>query len=400
VSLSAHGLPEPLRILLLVRALGFGGAERQARQLAQGLAARGHRVRLVAFYPGPFDPELAARNPDLVVIGKRGRYDLARFLGRLLRSMAVFAPDVVYSFLPVPNLLAAVFCTLVRRRAALVWGMRGTPLALNRYDPLARAAVRLERLASRLPDLVIANSASGAAALRGDGFAARPVAMIANGIDTGHFRPASRSQRLAARAALHCPGSAMVVAMVARFDPMKDHPTFFQAIAIAARTAPDLVALIAGDGPPAAVAELHQMAARLGIAGRLIWAEARREVTEIYAAADLLCLPSAFGEGFPNVVGEAMACGRCCVVTAVGDSAAVVGDTGWVVPPRAPQMLAAAILDCLQAIRKIGAVNLNARKRIVDNYGVEAMISATECRLMRSVAQRRGRTRRGRGAGR
>jgi glycosyltransferase involved in cell wall biosynthesis len=160
------------------------------------------------------------------------------------------------------------------------------------------------------------------------------------------------------------------------------------------------VALIAGDGPPAAVAELHQMAARLGIAGRLIWAEARREVTEIYAAADLLCLPSAFGEGFPNVVGEAMACGLCCVVTAVGDSAAVVGDTGWVVPPRAPQMLAAAILDCLQAIRKIGAVNLNARKRIVDNYGVEAMISATECRLMRSVAQRRGRTRPARGAGR
>jgi glycosyltransferase involved in cell wall biosynthesis len=381
-----------VRILLLVRALGFGGAERQVVDLAHGLARCGHDVGVAAFYPGAaFDRALHGPNPELIVIGKRGRWDAVGFLWRLIRSVAAWRPDIVYSFLPVPNLAGALCCAVFCRRAALVWGLRGTPLDLDRYDWLERVSIRLERLASRLPDLVIANSQSGAAWARGAEFAARRVAMIGNGIDADRFRPPASAERVAARAAFGCKEDAFVVAVVARLDPMKDHPTFLAALAIALRTAPRLTGLIVGDGPLPVAARLRAKATALGIADALIWAAARPRVTEVYHAADLLCLPSAYGEGFPNVVGEAMACGLTCIVTSVGDSAALVGGTGRVVPPRSPAALARAILDCVEPIRESPPVNPAARQRIVENFGLDSMISATENALLQVVVGRRRR---------
>ena len=378
-----------LRVLLLLRALSVGGVERQAIQMARGLALRGHRVRVAAFYPAALDHELPGPNPDLLVVGKRGRGDIARFGWRLGRSAAVWRPDLVYSFLPVPNLVAGMLRPLFWRRVALVWGVRGTPLEVARYDWLQRVSLRLEQLASRLPDLVIANSEAGAAWAEGPRFGARRVVAIGNGIDTGRFRPASLVERADARAVLGIPAAVPAIAVVARLDPMKDHSTFLQALAIAADADPDLVAIIAGDGPPSVRARLEAEAGALGIAGRLVWVAAPPDVRTIYAAADLLCLPSAFGEGFPNVVGEAMACGLLCVVTQVGDSARVVGETGWVVAPRNPQVLAAALLDCLRSIRENPGLKLAARRRIIDNFALEAMISATDRALVQAVAQRR-----------
>jgi glycosyltransferase involved in cell wall biosynthesis len=187
-----------------------------------------------------------------------------------------------------------------------------------------------------------------------------------------------------------CLPATLVVAVVARLDPMKDHPAFLQALAIAAETTPHIVGLIVGDGPHRVVARLKARAVALGIADRVIWASARRRVTEIYHAADILCLPSAFGEGFPNVVGEAMACGLSCIVTSVGDAADLVGKTGRVVPPRDPCELARAILDLAKPIRESHSCNLAARRRIVENFELKKMISATESSLLQVVA-RRGR---------
>jgi len=357
-----------LKILLMVRALGFGGTERQLVYLAQGLARRGHQVTVATFYrDGAFADAFSSGNPEWLVAAKRGRWDVLGFCWRLMRSLAARQPDVIYSFLPVPNLLAALFRAAFSRRAALVWGVRGTPLVVARYDWLERASIRVERWASRLPDLVIANSRRGATWARGREFGAARVTTIVNGIDTNWFRPAAAEERATARAALGCPSAALVVAVVARLDPMKDHASFLEALAIATQTVPHIV---------------------LGLGDHVIWAAPRRQVSDIYHAADILCLPSAFGEGFPNVVGEAMACGLSCVVTSVGDAGDLVGTTGRVVPPRDPRELARAILDLAKPIRESHPCNLAARHRIVENFGLKAMISATETSLLRVVARR------------
>ena len=105
----------------------------------------------------------------------------------------------------------------------------------------------------------------------------------------------------------------------------------------------------------------------------------RRDLAALYPAADVVTLSSAFGEGFPNVLAEAMNCGIPCIATAVGDSADIIGDTSGVVPPRDPAALAAgwerlAVLG-LDGRRKLGDA---ARARVAERYNLASIIDRYE----------------------
>jgi len=93
---------------------------------------------------------------------------------------------------------------------------------------------------------------------------------------------------------------------------------------------------------------------------------------------DLYVQSSSYGEGFPNVVAESMACGTPCVVTDVGDASLIVGKSGWVVPPNDPNKLAKAIEIALKEIktrRWNKRCNL-ARLRIKINFDISKMIKS------------------------
>ena len=164
----------------------------------------------------------------------------------------------------------------------------------------------------------MANSFAGRDVHRALGFAPRAFPVIPNGIDTQRFRP-DASARARMRAHLALPDDKMVVIHVARVDPMKDHAS----LTAVAAALPDIQFVMAGSGTENIDAPPNLMA--LGY---------RRDMPDLYAAADLSLSTSIFGEGFPNVVAEAMACGVPVVATDVGDSRRIVGDTGVIVPPR------------------------------------------------------------------
>ena len=82
-----------------------------------------------------------------------------------------------------------------------------------------------------------------------------------------------------------------------------------------------------GHGDPSYLKELQELSRTLGIENRVRWVQAHPDVTAMYNAFDVFC-SSSLTEGFPNVIGEAMACGRHCVVTDVGDCRSVV-DGHW-----------------------------------------------------------------------
>ena len=379
-----------MHVLLLTRALDFGGAERQLVHLANGLAQRGHRVSILTFYPGAaFDSAFGRPNPSLVVLGKHGRWDIVGFVWQLLRRIRVLDPDVIYSFLPVPNLRAVLARALVCRRAGVICGVRGTPLDLTRYDWVERLTTQMQPRVHLGADLVIANSRASADWLRQTGLADACIAVIPNGIDTAAIQPASPVERLTARRQFGCDPEAIIVAVVARLDPMKDHETFFRAFSKAVAEEPQLRALVVGNGPAGFAATLRERAAALGIAGRIVWSDARHDVATVYHAADLLCLPSAFGEGFSNVLGEAMAAGIPCIATAVGESATILGPFGRVVPPRDALALAAAILDAARATRQNAAEGLELRRRVTEVFSIERMVASTEDFLVQIARRRR-----------
>jgi glycosyltransferase involved in cell wall biosynthesis len=136
-----------------------------------------------------------------------------------------------------------------------------------------------------------------------------------------------------------------------------------------------------GDGPAADRPGLEGLARRLGLGDRIVWAGFRRDLSAVYGALDVATLTSSYGEGFPNVVAEAMACGVPCVATDVGDAAFILGDLGRIVPPRNPRALADAWIAAL-AQEPAPEMRSRRRRRIEENFNLDVMIDRTEQALL------------------
>ncbi|MCF8033676.1 MAG: glycosyltransferase [Desulfarculaceae bacterium] len=367
----------PLNITFLMRSMNYGGAERQVVLLVRELVARGHAVAVVVFYPGgPLEKELIQAGCRVESMGKRGRWDVIGFLPRLARALRGLGTQVLVSYLDVPNLVAAALKPLLPG-AALVWGVRASNMDLSRYTWLDRLVFALEGPMSRMAEVVICNSQAGLEHVRAAGFAASRLIVIPNAIDTGRFRP-SAAMRAAFRAELGLSHGDLLVGLVGRLDPMKDHPAFLKAAARLAKDHPGAHFVCVGDGPADYQASLRAQGEELGLEERLHWLPGRDAVEQVYNGLDLLCSASLYGEGFPNVVGEAMACGLPCVVTQVGDAPRVLGDAGRVVPPGDPAALAQALGGLLALpSREREALGRAARQRVEKNYSVKSLADRT-----------------------
>ena len=171
----------------------------------------------------------------------------------------------------------------------------------------------------------------------------------------------------------------ILVGLVGRLDPMKDHPVFLEAASNIARVRRDVRFVCVGDGPADYAEALKQHAAALGLTNQLMWVGARDDMPAVYSALDIASSSSSYGEGFSNTTAEAMACGVPCVVTDVGDSALIVGDTGSVVAPGDRDALAAAIQRLADLPREERRMLGDAcRVRVVSEFGIDRLVQRTE----------------------
>jgi glycosyltransferase involved in cell wall biosynthesis len=379
----------PVRLLFCTRSLAYGGAERQLAVLAAGLKRRGHDVRVLTLYAGgPIADELARAGVPVDSVGKQGRWNLIGPLVRLWRVARRRRPEIIHGYLTDANLLA-----LGLRAASpgcrVVWGIRASALDPDVYDWLTHGLWRVACRLARRADLIIANSEAGRADHVRCGYPPDRTVVIPNGIDAERFRP-DPIARQAVRAEWGVAEGDPLVGLVGRLDPMKQHSTFLEAAALVAsdRASPRFVCL--GDGPPEYGQAVLDQARGLGLAERLRLEPARPDIARCYPALDLLVSASAFGEGFSNVLGEAMACGVPCVATDVGDAETVIGDTGLVVPPRDPAMLARGIMTMLDRLNQPGRPD--PRARILAEYSVGQLVDRTEEALLElTLRQRDGR---------
>jgi glycosyltransferase involved in cell wall biosynthesis len=366
-----------MRILFLARTLRMGGAERQLVALARGLHRSGHRVGVAVFYAGgEFEAELRLDGVPVHDLAKRGRWDNLAFLVRLCLLVRRERPDIVHSYLDSPNIVAAALKRFFPS-VKVVWGIRSAMDDLRAYGWLDTVSAGIERLASPLADGIIANSEAGRRHALAIGLDSRHLVVIPNGIDCDAFRP-DEMARERVRREWRVPPDSPLVGMVARLDPVKGHPNFLRAAATVAASQPAVRFACVGGGQPAYRRELEELARGLGLAQRLTWVGERRATRAEYSALDVAVLSSDEGEGFPNVLAEAMACGRPVVATDSGDARLIVGETGVVVPSRDPDALARGILDVLERIRRSGPeLSSAARAHIERHFSVAALVDQT-----------------------
>jgi glycosyltransferase involved in cell wall biosynthesis len=355
--------------------------------LAAGLARRGHDVSIVLLYgAGMMETLVQNSGVRLLLIGKSGRWDLVRPLIRLVRVFIAERPDVIYAFLPLQTTLAALLLP-PWLKTRLVFGLRASNMEVDLYGTIYSVIDRLERWLSRQADLIIANSRAGRAAAIARGLPQDRIAVVRNGIDINIMTP-DPPAGLAQRRAWGIADDAFVIGMVARLDPMKDHANFLAAAAAFSRDHVDAWFVFTGGGPAPYRDDLKARAQSLGLDRRLVWAGEVDAVKPNFAAFDIATLSSRFGEGFPNVVGEAMACGIPVVATDVGDVKDVIGDCGEVVPPRAPELLNAAWTRMRERLLREPDLPDRARARIAAQFGVDRMVTTSEQVLAALCADR------------
>lgn len=364
-----------MKIVFLARTLNQGGAQRQLVVLAKGLQERGHSIYVIVFYAnGFFENELRTSGIDVRVLNRRGRWRVIALWRQLVQIVQELNPDILHGYLETPNVCAA----LLRRyipTAKVVFGIRASAIDYAQYDFVIRVMNWIEARASHYADLVIANSHAGAADAVRAGFPSGKVMVISNGIDTEHFSPNTEARKRIRRQ-WRIKDDESLLGVVGRLDPKKDHVTFLRAAAKLKQ--PNLKFVCVGVSEP--TVELQQLAESLNLQDCLQWIAPQAEMADAYNALDVMCLSSSFGEGFPNVIGEAMACGVPCVVTNSGDAALVVGDLGEVVAAGDDESMAAAINKSLNQNRQ--TISIRLRQRVIENFSLQELMTKTESALL------------------
>lgn len=361
------------KIVHIINSLEFGGAE----MMLANLLARSDRER--------FDPTVVLLIADLTladriesqgipirVIGMKPGIPDPRGIASLARLIRRERPALVQTWMDHSNLIGGVASRLATR-APVVWGIHHSnhlPGYTKRTTLMTVSACA--RISRRVPTRIICCSEHARSLYVERGFASKKMTVIPNGFDTGLYRPDPEA-RVEVRREIGLGAEVPLIGLVARFDPLKDHGTFLKAAGVLKDRVPEAHFLLCGEGVDAKNDSMTSTIEALGLTGRCHRLGPRRDIPRIMASLDI-ATSSSISEAFPLVVGEAMACETPCVVTDVGDSALMVGETGRVVPPRDPEGLAGAWQDLLalprRELRRLGE---DARRRTLELFDLSAV---------------------------
>lgn len=324
--------------------------------------------------PGVLASRLAATGCDIYSLGMRSAIGGPSALIRLARVTGRKRPDLLQGWMYHGNLAASMAAMMAARSIPVIWNVRHSladPLSEKRST---RAVLRVSARISHTTAAIIYNSKAAAREHEAIGFAPDRAVHIPNGFNCSVFSP-DRGRRACLQRLFGIDPGTLVVAMVARYHPMKDHLNLISAVAQARSEGHDLHLLLVGtdlDAPGNVAAD----AARATLpADRLTISGERLDVAEWLPGVDMVALSSAWGEGFPNILGEAMACGVPCVTTDVGDSAWVVGNAGMAVPPGNTPALATAIADlAAMPAETRHAVGSRGRARVTEHFEIDKIV--------------------------
>ena len=312
-----------MRILHVITALGVGGAENMLLKLLGAPALANFNQRVVAMLPGgAMATPMRTAGAIVDELNLLGSIPVVAGSIRLAVLARQFRPQLIHGWLYHGNLGAALARTALPKQAPRVWGIRQSLPTLAGENAFARAAIHLNKTLSHRPDCILFNSLISLEQHRNFGFDMRHARHLPNGFDTARFAP-NPAARARLRAEWGVDESDLLFGLLARFHPVKDHANFLQAARRVLDKQPRARFVMAGTGVDPSNSTLLQQIAASGLSNRVCLLGERRDVPEVLAALDIF-VSSSRAEAFSNAVGEAMACGLPCVVTAVGDSARVV----------------------------------------------------------------------------
>lgn len=328
-----------MNVVHIIVGLNVGGAECMLKRLIeshQGNAAYRHTVISLTDI-GKIGRQLQTLGVDVRALHMHSALDIPRVLWQLVRLIRASGPELVQTWMYHADLLGGLAARIAGNRN-VIWGIRTTDVqaAGKRATTMIRLACAW--LSRWVPHTIVCAAEASRLAHVAAGYDAARMVVVSNGFDLSRL-VATADRPAVLRAQCRIDATEVVIGIIGWFNPAKDHKNFVRAAGLVAQKYPHVRFLMVGRGLDAGNAELASEIAQTGHAGRFVLLAERGDVPVCLAAMNIFCLSSRT-EGFPNVVGEAMAMGLPCVVTDVGDAAMLVADTGIVVPKEDPIRLA------------------------------------------------------------
>ena len=366
-------------VLYIVTGLYTGGAEMMLYKLLSRInRERFNPVVLSLMDRGTFGDRLEEKGIPVYTIGMKPGMPTPAATWQLVAQVRQINPDLVQGWMYHGNLAAQFARVLSLQKFPVFWGIRHSINSLASEKKLTQFIIKLGSINSKFVKKIAFVSQISKSQHEALGYSSKNSCVIPNGFDTSIFKP-SVEARKTVRADLGLPENAFLIGLIARYHPMKDHANFLGAAAKLLKSCPDVHFVLVGTEVEPQNLSLHQLIEDCYLFNQVHLLGERSDIPRLTAALDLATLASAYGEAFPNVVGEAMSCGVPCVVTDVGDSAWIIGDTGRVVPPRDDKALANAWKELIELGtdgRK--ALGEAARDRISESFSLDSVVAQYE----------------------
>lgn len=357
-----------MKIVHVITGLEIGGAEMSLCRLLESKAGLRGSHAVIALGAESALSERVRSSAPLLHLGLRPSSPNPLGLLRLRHVLRAERADLVHAWMYHANLAATIAAG--KRPVPVVWSIRQCLYDIRREKRKTRAVIWAGARLSGTPQAIVYNARLSATQHERLGYRSHKNHLIPNGFDTLEFRP-DRDRRAEFRAELGVCDETLVIGLVARWHPMKDHETFLRAASLFAKENRDVVFAMIGDAVEMSNPTIRRRVQELELDDAVRLLGRRNDVNAIASGLDIVCSASAWGEAFPNIIGEAMACGVPCVATDVGDVRDIIGHTGIIIPPRDPDALSQA----WRSLASLGpegrrALGERARARIVDRYSI------------------------------
>lgn len=368
------------KVLHVIAGLGDGGAEGVLTRLCLGSCKVEHVV-ISMMNEGKYGPVL--RNGGIAVYGlgmNQGKFGFLSFW-KLIRILKFEKPDVVQTWMYHADLIGGIAARVVGIKP-IFWGVRHSTLdPKHSKKSTILIAKTCAYLSKWVPDGIICCATKAAEVHEEIGYDKKKLKVIPNGIDLHRFSSGASSAR-AVREEFGIDQKTFLIGMVGRANPQKNHEGLLQALSSLRNNFGDFQCLLVGSDITEENKPLLNLIKELDLEEHVVLAGPRTDVERIMCSLDLHVLSSRFGEGFPNVVAEAMACETVSIATDVGDSRVILGDRELCCEAGSTTALHSLLLEMSKlwatdpmAWREMGVAG---RQRIERSFSVETMIASFE----------------------
>ncbi len=297
------------------------------------------------------------------------------YLGKIIKEAE---PDIVQTWMYHADLIGGLIAKLVFR-GNVFWNIRHSDFDRKKSGLAISLVVKLCAFFSHfIPHKIIVCAANAEQAHVKIKYDSKKFCRIGNGYDFEKICPNLLARRKF-RDQLGLSDSDRIITMVARYNVQKDHDCLLRAVSLIRKELcfKNAKLVLVGNGVESKNTELVGLINKYELDKHVILLGQSTDIPSVMNGSDMHVLSSAFGEGFPNVVAEAMACAVPCVSTNVGDASYIIGETGWIVEPRKAKDLSQAIIAALHELddgASWGRRKIACRQRVVSKFSLSSMI--------------------------